>query len=124
MEMTYNERIRFGIWLNHQLVGTIGLHHMDVKNKKASIGYWLDKNAQGSGIMLQACRRIIDFAFNELNLNRVEIYCAEANAKSRKIPEQLGFILEGRLRDAHFLNDRFIDHMLYAMLQRDWKPVS
>jgi ribosomal-protein-serine acetyltransferase len=74
--------------------------------------------------MLQACRRLADLAFREMNLNRLEVFCAEANVKSRKIPEQLGFTLEGKLRDAHFLYDHYVDYMLYAMLQRDWTFTS
>ncbi len=59
-------------------------------------------------------------ALVDARLNRVEIRCAVGNQKSQAIPKRLGFVQEGVLRDAEWLYDHFVDHLVYAMLARDW----
>ncbi|MEN1761147.1 GNAT family protein [Anoxynatronum sibiricum] len=55
------------------------------------------------------------------SLNRVEIRCATGNHKSRAIPQQLRFVAEGVLREAEWLYDHYVDHVVYAMLASEWK---
>jgi len=64
---------------------------------------------------------LIDYAFNELNLNRVEMHCGAENTKSRKIPGKLGFTEEGVIRQAVWLHDRFVDFVIYGMLADEWQ---
>lgn len=92
-----------------------------LNNKSTSIGYWLAEDAQGSGIMTKSCEAYIDHAFRDLDLHRIEIRCAVANARSRAVPERLGFASEGLIREAEWLNDRFVDHVLYGLLSGEWK---
>jgi len=70
--------------------------------------------------MRKACRSLVEYAFDEWHLNRVEIRCAVGNTKSRAIPERLGFKSEGILREAEWLYDHYVDHIIYGMLARDW----
>lgn len=56
----------------------------------------------------------------ELKLNRVEIRAGVHNLKSRAIPERLGFINEGTIRQAEWLYDCYIDHVIYGILESDW----
>lgn len=111
----------FGIWFNENLVGVIGYHFIHKSNRKGHIGYWLDEKSQGKGFMTAACRLLIKFGFEELNLNRIEISCAVDNDKSCAIPERLGFQQEGIFRQAEWLYDHFVDHKFYALLKKDWK---
>ncbi|SFA53513.1 ribosomal-protein-serine acetyltransferase [Parageobacillus thermantarcticus] len=110
-----------GIWHKGQLAGVIGIHYIDHANKKTSIGYWLGEQFQGIGLMTKACKAFVDYAFHELKLHRVEIRCAVENKKSRAIPERLGFTNEGTIREAEWLYDHFVDHVVYGMLAREWK---
>ena len=116
-----NKGMDAGIWFNGQLAGVIGLHSIDWPNKKTKIGYWLGEPFQGRGFMTKSCRAMINYIFNVLKLNRVEIRCAVMNLKSRAIPERLGFTNEGTIRDAEWLYDHFVDHIVYSLLARDWK---
>jgi len=71
--------------------------------------------------MTKACIAMIHHIFNDLHLNRVEIRCAVLNSKSRAIPERLGFSQEGTIREAEWLYDHFVDHIVYSLLAREWK---
>ena len=63
---------------------------------------------------------MIEYAFRDLNMNRIEIRCGTGNAKSRAIPERMGFKNEGVARGSEWLHDRFIDLVVYAMLADEW----
>jgi ribosomal-protein-serine acetyltransferase len=63
---------------------------------------------------------LTDYAFNELKLDKVEIRVAVENKKSRGIPERLGFVSEGCIRQAEWLYDHYVDHIVYGMLAKDW----
>jgi ribosomal-protein-serine acetyltransferase len=107
--------------LDGKIVGNMGFHNLDLSNKSAHIGYWLAGEAVGKGLMTRCCRVLIDYLFDELKLNRVQINCNVENVKSRAIPERLRFQLEGIHRQVEFFDNRFGDWAIYAMLKEDWK---
>ena len=116
-----NQGFAAGIWCGDEYAGTIGAHKIDWLNRKVEIGHWLAAKFQGNGIVTDACRVLIDHAFEEWKLNRVEIHCAPANKKSCAVPERLGFQLEGVLRKAQLVGGKYLDSNVYGMLARDWK---
>ena len=85
-----NSGFSAGIWEQGAYAGNISLHKVDWLNRRAEIGYWLGREFQGRGIVTDACRAVTRHALVELELNRVEIRCATANAKSKAIPVRLG----------------------------------
>lgn len=72
-----------GIRFKGDLAGMIGLHYIDWKNKTTSIGYFLSAEAQGNGIITRSITSLLDYLFNVMKLNRVQILCAVNNEKSR-----------------------------------------
>src|SRR5699024_10658827 len=84
------------------------------------IGYWLGKDDQGKSIMTKAVAAFIDYGFNELNLNKIDIRTAFENIKSQMIPKRLNFKQEGHLRQAEWLYDHYVDHLVFGMLKEDW----
>ncbi|WP_430789675.1 GNAT family N-acetyltransferase [Virgibacillus flavescens] len=102
------------------IVGTAGFNNLDWSNKVAYIGYWLGQNYQGYGIMTRVARTLTDYALTDLDMNRVDIRAAYENKKSRSIPERLGFVEEGQLRQAEWLYDHYVDHVVYGMLASEW----
>jgi len=106
-----------------KIVGGIGHLYVNWLAKKTEVGYWLAESAQGRGIMTRAVIVMMEHAFNVYGLNRLEIHCATGNARSRAIPERLGFKLDGTLREAGYLYDRFVDHVVYSVLAREWKSL-
>jgi ribosomal-protein-serine acetyltransferase len=109
------------IWHRGKMAGQIGYNYFDTENRRTEIGYWLGKKYQGKGLVTRSCAGLINHAFKNLNINRVEIRCGTGNTKSRRIPESLGFTKEGIAREAEWLHDRFIDLAVYSMLSSDWK---
>lgn len=101
-------------------VGRIGLHAIHLQNKSAALGYWLGCEAEGLGIMTQACKTLLTYGFRELGLQRIELKAAVENSKSRAVAERLRFRQEGILRQAELVNGRFLDLALYAMLRDEW----
>ncbi len=102
--------------------GVIGYNWIDSTNRACEIGYWLAESHVGRGLMKRACAALITHAFETLLLNRVNIPVAVENARSRAIPEALGFAQEGVLREAEWLYDHYVDHALYTLLRRDRWP--
>jgi ribosomal-protein-serine acetyltransferase len=115
-----NRGFQAGIWYQGRLAGVVGYHRIDWHNRKTSIGYWLGATFQGKGLMTRACRALLNHAFHELKLHRVEIRCAVDNRRSRAIPERLGFAQEGISRQAEWLYDHYVDHVIYGMLADEW----
>jgi ribosomal-protein-serine acetyltransferase len=109
------------IFSGDRVVGSIGYNNIDWSNRKTDIGYWLAADMQGRGIMTKSCRVLVEYAFTRMRLNRVEIFCAVENRRSRLIPERLGFTQEGTHRQAEWVHDHFKDLVCYSMLAREWE---
>lgn len=114
------KRQGFGIFYQNKLIGSIGFNKFDWKCRKTEIGYWLAKDFSGKGVITKACKVLINYAFDELQMNRIEIRCATENVRSRAIPERLGFKLEGILRQALWRHTRLYDDAIYGLLKEDW----
>ncbi|GGF25016.1 ribosomal-protein-serine acetyltransferase [Halobacillus andaensis] len=116
-----NEGVSTCIIYKDEIAGIIGTHATDWTNRSASIGYWLGEAFIGRGIMTRATRAMTDYLLGDLKLNRVEIRAAARNTSSRSIPERLGFTKEGQIRQAEWLYDHYVDHVVYSILAEEWK---
>jgi ribosomal-protein-serine acetyltransferase len=101
------------------LAGMVGFHGVNWANRATTIGYWLDAAHEGRGTMTEAVRALVDHAFGAWGLHRVVIEAAVDNARSRAIPERLGFREEGVRRGAERHGDRYRDIVVYARLATD-----
>jgi ribosomal-protein-serine acetyltransferase len=115
-----NEGIDLAIWENMQMVGGIGIFPIDTANKKTSIAYWLAEDFQGKGIMTDSIKVVIEYVFEKMNLNRIEVTCAIGNEKSSALPKKLGFTYEGISRESGWLYDHFVDLEVYSLLAKEW----
>lgn len=109
-----------GIWYQGELAGTIDMMHIDYRIRKAEFGYWLGEQYQGKGLATRACQVLIEYAFNTLGLNRIEINARAENARSRAVAERLGFTLEGTFRQTRYHGGRYSDGVLYSLLKEEW----
>lgn len=101
-------------------VGGSGLHRIDWGVPKFEIGYWVRKKFEGQGYISEAVVRITEFAFETLHARRVEIRVDDRNRRSWRIPERLGFRLEGILRnEARDVEGKLRDTRVYARIRGD-----
>jgi ribosomal-protein-serine acetyltransferase len=98
----------------------VGFHTVNWRDRSTSIGYWLAAGEQGRGTMTNAVRVMVDHAFRSMGLNRVVITAAVHNDRSRAIPQRLGFVEEGTLRQGVRVGDRYFDDVVHSMLAEDW----
>ncbi len=103
------------VWFNEKLVGNVSFNTINHDLKKVEIGYWLAESAQGKGVMTRVCKKLINIAFNSLNMHKVEISAAVDNMPSRAVCERLGMTLEGIVTNSENLNGRIIDHAVYGL---------
>jgi ribosomal-protein-serine acetyltransferase len=109
------------VFADNEPIGRVGLYKIDATNKTSEIGYWLAENEQGKGIITKSCSAIINFAFNVLALQRIELRCGINNLQSMAIANKLGFTKEGTLLQAENLYGNFIDLHLFSLLLNDKK---
>lgn len=113
--------MRFGLRYRGELVGRAFYSYIDYELRRLEIGYQIGQNYTGRGIVTRAARAMTSYALGEMGLNKVEILCATGNAKSRAIPERLGFIQEGVIRQGENVNGQYHDLVIYGMLAQEWK---
>jgi len=115
-----NQGPQCGIWTDGEIAGSIGCHPIDWFHRNCSIGYWIDQARQRKGIVTSCCRTLLDYLFSEMVLHRVEIRCGTGNTKSCAIPERLGFTREGVAREAEWVGGRWVDLVVWGMLESEW----
>jgi [ribosomal protein S5]-alanine N-acetyltransferase len=116
---------RWGIELKTEpgtIVGTCGLFSWHKPSRTASLGYELAPKYWRRGIMSEAVCALLFYGFNDLLLNRIRATVTTGNIASARLLEQLSFQKEGLLRQAQFLNGKFDDLFVYALLREEWKP--
>lgn len=111
----------FTIRYNNAFAGLIGFKDTDRANRKTEIGYWLSEPLQGKGIVMRSVKALVRFAFDEVDTNRIQVRCAVGNTPSKRIPQRLGFALEGIERDGELLaNGLFTDLEVYSLTNSDY----
>lgn len=110
-----------GIREGDRLVGCLGLHHVRRPVGKTELGYWLAQDAQGRGIATRTIEGLLPYLFREMELHRIEIRADPANARSRAVPERLGFTEEGVLREAAWDRGQRYDLVIYSLLRPEWE---
>jgi ribosomal-protein-serine acetyltransferase len=111
----------YGLWENNELIGSVLIREMDQEAKWAEIGYMIDQKYQGKGIIKRACIKLIDYIFNDLGMEKVEICCDENNESSSKLAESLGFKLEGTIRNHVMVNNKIGNMKYYGLLRIERK---
>lgn len=115
-----SKQLNFVIMRGDKLIGTIGFAHFDHEAKVTEIGYWIDRGEEGKGISSRACGHLLEFAFGELGMNRVQIRCASGNARSAAIPERYGFKKEGVQRQHVKRHGQIYDFWIFGLLKEEW----
>jgi len=91
---------------------------MDLANRRAEIGFMLNRDYWRQGLMYQALEAVITFAFDTLKLHRIEADTDPGNTGSLALLEKLGFEREGLFRERWFVNGKWDDSVMLALLNK------
>ena len=107
-------------------IGTLGYYKWSPSaSYQAEMGYDLAKEHWGKGIMSEAMMAVIDFGFQRMGLNRIEVFIMPRNKRSIRMIRSLGFKKEGVLRERYFDEfGNFCDDVLFSMLRSDWEALK
>ncbi|RJT24171.1 50S ribosomal protein L7/L12-serine acetyltransferase [Buttiauxella izardii] len=106
----------FLIRLNGNMIGVVSFNQIEPTNKTAYIGYWLDENVLGQGVISRALDAVMQKYANEGLVRRFVIKCIVSNTASNRVAQRNGFALEGRLKQAEYLNGEFHDQNIYGRI--------
>jgi RimJ/RimL family protein N-acetyltransferase len=103
-------------------IGWCSLTRWNPDYRSASMGYCFDDAAWGQGYATEAARALLQWAFDTLDLNRVQAETDTRNAASARVLEKLGFVREGTLREDCVVNGEVSDSWVYGLIRREWQP--
>jgi ribosomal-protein-serine acetyltransferase len=102
-----------------KLFGVVGLDSCVHLHRSCELGYWLRRDATGRGLMTDAARACMDFAFRRMGVHRIRCAAATDNYPSLRVIARLGFRFEGISRQAEYVGNRWLDHAVFAKLVTD-----
>ena len=105
-------------------LGWCGVSRWNPDYRSASLGYCFNEDAWGHGYATEGARALLQWAFDTLDLNRVQAEVDTRNAASARLLEKLGFVREGTLREDCIVNGEVSDSWVYGLLRREWQPPS
>ena len=114
----------FGVWdkVTGVYVGESYLANPDWDVPRIEVGYFIVQASTGKGYATEAARATIQFAFEHMQVLRVELRCNEDNVASRRVAEHCGFVHEGRFRQSHRKKDgTVVDVLWFGMLLSEWQ---
>jgi len=108
----------------NQFIGGTGYHHYDWDIPSIETGYWIRNSCAGKELMTEAVNAITQYAFKQLGVKRITITCDVDNIRSKKIPERLGFSLEGTLKGNRRkpLTNEISDTLIYSRYDLNGLP--
>lgn len=102
------------------MLGHVTLFHLDRLNRRAELGFFVTRERWGQGIATEACRAVVQHAFTEMELHRLEADVDPDNAPSLALLQKLGFREEGFFRERWWIGERWCDSVMLGLLAADW----
>jgi ribosomal-protein-alanine N-acetyltransferase len=111
----------FGIFVDGTFAGELNLNNI-VRGamQSATIGYWIDRARAGRSLMSESIVVLMQFAFEELNLHRLEICIIPRNSNSRRVVEKLDIREEGTAQRFLEINGAWEDHVRFGFTIEEW----
>ena len=116
-----NAPMEMGIWSDDSLVGEIMVSRLQDNNTTAEFGYWLDGEREGQGIIWRCVSGLMDYAIDNMGIERFIIGCAVENHRSRAVPEHLGYRLHAIIPGGEIVGDNIYDRAIYGILSAEWR---
>ena len=116
---------QWGVNLEGAIIGTCTLFQLDVNHRRGEIGYALARPYWRKGLARDALTALLEFAFNNLDLHRIEADVDPRNENSIRLLERLGFRREGCQRERYIVGEEIQDALLLGLLRPEWRrPTS
>ena len=107
-----------------QCIGHVGLYQIDGRVRKGQYAILIgDLTLWGKGLGTRVTEAVVSWAFTQLNLHKVSLHVLTNNERAIRIYELLGFRPEGILRDEQFRDGQFLDLMLMAVFEDEWRTL-
>ncbi len=122
-ETEKGKKVEYGLFINNEYIGNISLFDIHEKNKSAEIGYWLSSSHTRNGYMTEAVKMLEKEAFENMELNRIQIKCDERNEASLGVAKKCDYKYEGKFREDSFnehLNN-FRNTLVFSKLKSEYK---
>ena len=115
-----DEGINWAITLkgNPKLIGIIGHYRIRPEHFRAEIGYMLLPEYQGKGIISEAINEVVNYGFEVMQLHSIEAIIDPENFASEKVLQKNGFVKEAHLKENEFYDGRFLDTVIYSILNQ------
>lgn len=103
-----------------EVVAFGGLTSIDKLVKKAELYIFVNPDSHKSGIGTQATKLLCQYGFEELDLHKIYLLTNENNTAAIRVYQKCGFVLEGRLRDEYWVEDRYMDRLYFGLLKTEF----
>jgi ribosomal-protein-alanine N-acetyltransferase len=103
----------------NEFIGYFGFWRIIKEHCRAEIGFALKPEFWGKGYMKETMNSLIEFGFKNLQIHSIEANVNPENKKSIQLLETLNFKKEAHFRENYLFNNRFIDSIIYALLETD-----
>lgn len=113
----------FGIWDNEStaLIGYVHFLNIDWSIPRAEIGYFIDQNRAGQGLMTEVLARMVQYSFSQLKLNKLVLKTLQDNYASQRLARKVGFRREGDLRNEfHKASGGLFDIMAFGLTREEY----
>lgn len=109
----------FLITLGGEVVGSIGVFRNPADLAVAEVGYWVGSDSRGHGIATRSVRLVTRWAFDAMNLARIQLGTNRANLASQRVALKSGFVFEGILREWRVIRGERCDEVHFSLLPSD-----
>ncbi|CAN1516168.1 RimL Acetyltransferases, including N-acetylases of ribosomal proteins [Flavobacteriaceae bacterium] len=123
----FDDKIENGIGINwgityldepNKLIGIIGHYRIKPEHYRAEVGYMLFPDHKGKGIVSEALKKVVEYGFNEMKLHSIEAILDPENKGSEMVLIKNGFVKEAHLIENEYYEGRFLDTMIYSILNK------
>mgnify|MGYP001377402313 CR=1 FL=1 len=109
---------------SQKLIGDIGIHFFDKQNFQVELGCTLHKDFQNKGYATESLTMVIDFLFLELKKHRIIASIDPENKNSIRLVERIGFRKEAHFIESLLVNGKWVDDMIFALIEKDWEKIK
>ncbi|MBD3582975.1 GNAT family N-acetyltransferase [Flavobacterium selenitireducens] len=115
-----NQGINWAVTLkgNDKLVGIMGFYRTEFEHFRSEIGYMIHPDYHGQGIVSEAIKKLVEYAFSTMGLHSIVAVIDPDNVASEKVLQKNGFVKEGHFKENEFYDGKFIDSVHYSIVNK------